>query len=435
MYNNDARSHPRCWFASAFILLGAAVSTSAQGTAADDRAALEALYDSTDGANWTTNYGWKIAEELWDWYGVEVGFSGRVERLGLTNNQLAGEMPAELGNLTGLNSLSLNVNQLSGGIPAELGNLSVLSSLNLNNNQLSGEIPAELENLVSLQTLWLANNQLSGEIPAALGSLPLLSALRLDNNELSGKIPPELGNLTPAIVLSLQGNRLSGEIPAELGNLTSLTFLGLNDNELSGEIPAELGNLASLQELLIDATTGLCLAPDLDLTSAFAMLATEAGLAVCTTGPSGTPAPKEPAVVQMAVNDAIAAATNGEGLQTGGATVTVPLDALFTFPSSDASAVTYAGTTFTVSSTAPGVVSVSTTDVGPGVALTPGADAGTARVTVDARPQGQPDAVSASVMFEVEVHAAVPALPAAAAVILALLLSGIARMRRYRVLE
>ena len=243
---------------------------------------------------------------------------------------------------------------------------------------------------------------MSGTIPAEIGYLTSLTWLALAANQLSGTIPVELGNLTRLEDLFLGGNQLSGTIPAEIGYLTSLTWLALAANQLSGTIPAELGKLTSLSFLSVDTDTGLCLAPDFDLTSPFA---TRSGLPVCSTEPSGTPTPKDPPVVQMAVDDAIAAATNGEGLRTGGAPVTVRFDALFTFPSSAASAVTYAGTTFSVSSTAPGVVSVSTTDAGPGVVLTPGPDAGTAAVTVDARPEGQPAATPvASVMFEVEVN-------------------------------
>ena len=126
---------------------------------------------------------------------------------------------------------------------------------------------------------------------------------------------------------------------------------------------------------------------------------------------SGAPMPKSAEAVQAAVNDAIATATNGEGLNTRGVSVAVPLDELFSFSPSAASGVTYGGTTFSVSSTAPSVVSVSTTDDGPGgpgVVLTPGADSGTATVTVDARPStsGGPLAAVASVMFDVEVHPA-----------------------------
>ena len=65
--------------------------------------------------------------------------------------------------------------------------------------------------------------------------------------------------------------------------------------------------------------------------------------------------------------------------------------------------------------------------------MTPGAAAGTATVTVDARPEGQPSASQvASVMFEVEVHTAVPALPVAAVAFLALLLAAVARRRATR---
>ena len=361
------------------LVLGMPAVGSGQGTVADDRAALEALYDATNGANWSSNDNWKTDEPLGQWFGVRINNSdGRVTRLDLSYNELNGTIPAEIGNLTSLTELELSFNLLSGTIPAEIGYLTSLTELELYSNQLSGTIPAEIGYLTSLTWLALAANQLSGTIPV------------------------ELGNLTRLEDLFLGGNQLSGTIPAEIGYLTSLTWLALAANQLSGTIPAELGKLTSLSFLSVDTDTGLCLAPDFDLTSPFA---TRSGLPVCSTEPSGTPTPKDPPVVQMAVDDAIAAATNGEGLRTGGAPVTVRFDALFTFPSSAASAVTYAGTTFSVSSTAPGVVSVSTTDAGPGVVLTPGPDAGTAAVTVDARPEGQPAATPvASVMFEVEVN-------------------------------
>ena len=385
------------------LVLGMPAVGSGQGTVADDRAALEALYDATNGANWSSNDNWKTDEPLGQWFGVRINNSdGRVTRLDLSYNELNGTIPAEIGNLTSLTELELSFNLLSGTIPAEIGNLTSLTELELYSNQLSGTIPAEIGNLTSLTELELYSNLLSGTIPAEIGYLTSLTWLALAANQLSGTIPVELGNLTRLEDLFLGGNQLSGTIPAEIGYLTSLTWLALAANQLSGTIPAELGKLTSLSFLSVDTDTGLCLAPDFDLTSPFA---TRSGLPVCSTEPSGTPTPKDPPVVQMAVDDAIAAATNGEGLRTGGAPVTVRFDALFTFPSSAASAVTYAGTTFSVSSTAPGVVSVSTTDAGPGVVLTPGPDAGTAAVTVDARPEGQPAATPvASVMFEVEVN-------------------------------
>ena len=50
-------------------------------------------------------------------------------------------------------SCILSENQLSGEIPAELGSLSNLISLILDNNALSGEIPAELGSLSNLISL------------------------------------------------------------------------------------------------------------------------------------------------------------------------------------------------------------------------------------------------------------------------------------------
>ena len=217
--------------------------------AAVDRAALVALYEATDGANWTSNDNWLSNRPIGEWYGVTTDRSGRVTELSLEINQLSGEIPAELGNLVNLELLSLSVNQLSGEIPAALGNLSNLEFLILAENRLSGEIPAALGNLSNLEFLILAENRLSGEIPAALGNLASLGWLSLERNQLSGEIPAALGNLASLGWLSLERNQLSGEIPAALGNLTNLVELRIEFNQLSGEIPAELGNLTNLVEL------------------------------------------------------------------------------------------------------------------------------------------------------------------------------------------
>ena len=211
-----------------------------------DRAALVALYNATDGENWLDRTNWLSDAPTGEWSGVTTNANGRVTDLSLYDNQLTGEIPAELGNLTNLEVLSLDGNQLTGEIPAELGNLTNLELLYLDGNQLTGEIPAELGNLTNLEVLSLSSNQLTGEIPAELGNLTNLELLYLDGNQLTGEIPAELGNLTNLEGLSLSSNQLTGEIPAELGNLTNLELLYLDGNQLTGEIPAELGNLTNL---------------------------------------------------------------------------------------------------------------------------------------------------------------------------------------------
>ena len=248
-----------------------------EGSPEMDKAALVALYNATDGPNWTNNSNWLSDAPVGEWHGVTADPNGRVVALslvnkglvgkippelsGLTNlyqldlslNQLSGGIPMELGSLTNLLKLRLNRNQFSGEIPLKLGDLTNLQDLNLAGNQLSGEIPMELGSITSLQTLFLGNNQLSGEAPSWLGGLWNLAWLDLSLNRLSGEIPPELGNLSNLGVLALGGNELSGEIPPELGSLSNLWGLDLSGNQLSGEIPPKLGNLSNLLVLALDS--------------------------------------------------------------------------------------------------------------------------------------------------------------------------------------
>ena len=207
--------------------------------------ALVALYNSTDGANWSSNSGWLDTNTPCSWYGVRCS-AGHVTRLSLSYNQLTGGIPPELGNLANLQGLSLWGNQLSGSIPPQLSNLTNLQDLYLYDNQLSGSIPLELGNLANLQTLRLDSNQLTGSILPELGNLTDLTWLDLSSNQLSGSIPPELGNLTSLHDLCLDSNQLTGSIPPELGNLVNLSWLWLSSNQLSGSIPPELGNLTNL---------------------------------------------------------------------------------------------------------------------------------------------------------------------------------------------
>ena len=179
----------------------------------------------------------------------ELSLLTNLQLLALGGNQLSGEVPSSLGNITNLEELYLWGNQLTGPIPVGLGTLNNLRELSLGENQLTGMIPAELGSLTKLDWLYLSGNQLSGEVPSSLGSLANLQGLYLSDNQLSGEIPSELGSLANLLELRLNINQLTGTIPAELGSLANLQFLSLYGNQLSGEIPAELGSLANLEEL------------------------------------------------------------------------------------------------------------------------------------------------------------------------------------------
>ena len=235
--------------------------------APEDRAALVALYEATDGADWRRSDNWLTEASIATWYGVTTDEQGRVTRLFLQNNGLSGPLP-DLSALTSLTSLNLGINNLTGPIP-DLSALINLTSLSFYYNQLAGPIP-DLSALTNLKVLYLHKNQLGGPIPD-LSAHTGLTALYLSDNQLSGPIP-DLSALTNLTWLDLGSNQLTGPVPdlcaftnlkhvylgsnhldgpiPNLCTLTNLTVLYLSNNQLTGPIP-ELSALTSLRVLYL----------------------------------------------------------------------------------------------------------------------------------------------------------------------------------------
>ena len=218
-----------------------------------DRETLIAIYNATDGPNWTQQKNWLSETHISTWFGITTNDIGRVTRIELAGVGMAGPIPVELAELAHLDSLDIFANVLTGSIPAELSQLDRLVYLDLKGNDLSGPIPAELGQLTGLKEMYLGANRLSGPIPPELGQMSSLETLNITHGYLlSGPIPPELGQLTNLVDLTLDQNELSGKIPAELGQLTSLQSLSLSNNELEGAVPEEIGDLPRLQILKLD---------------------------------------------------------------------------------------------------------------------------------------------------------------------------------------
>ena len=121
----------------AVLLCLAAGAHAQQGSVATDTAALQALYNSTDGANWTDNTNWTSDMALSTWHGVTTNGDGRVTRLELQENGLNGTLPTELENLTHLESLLLDRNYaLMGPLPTGLRELPALATVDLTDTEL-----------------------------------------------------------------------------------------------------------------------------------------------------------------------------------------------------------------------------------------------------------------------------------------------------------
>lgn len=109
----------------------------------DDRTALMALYNALGGTGWTNHENWGSDKPLSQWHGVQVE-DNRVTALYLENNNLTGEIPSEIGNLTSLKILHISSNNIRGILPVSMGNLKNLENMYFNDNNLSGDIPAEI---------------------------------------------------------------------------------------------------------------------------------------------------------------------------------------------------------------------------------------------------------------------------------------------------
>ena len=119
-------------------------------------------------------------------------------------------------------------------------------SLTSNGDKLSGEIPTQLGELTGLTYLALYANGLTGEIPSELGSLTDLTYLGLPSNNLSGEIPSELGQLTLLDWLALNDNALTGTVPTEFVQLTNLVNLQLHKNQLTEDSSSSSSSSSSI---------------------------------------------------------------------------------------------------------------------------------------------------------------------------------------------
>ncbi|RDX90097.1 Leucine-rich repeat receptor protein kinase EMS1, partial [Mucuna pruriens] len=154
---------------------------------------------------------------------VHLCYLRRVLVLDHSRNNLSGGIPTCLRNLTAmmerrvireyvflypeylLKIIDFSSNDLAGQVPKEVGYLHGLVSLNLSRNNLHGEIPSEIGNLNWLEFLDLSRNHLTGKIPSTLSKIDSLGVLDLSNNNLSGRIPWE-GYLETFDASSFEGN-------------------------------------------------------------------------------------------------------------------------------------------------------------------------------------------------------------------------------------
>lgn len=204
--------------------------------------ALMALYNATDGDNWTKSgtisnpesmtEGWGKDCEPCTWFGISC-IAGQVVELNLEGLNLTGSLPNELSQLSELEVLFLKDNNISGSIEPVLTNTKLVH-LNVEINNLSGQIPNTINQLTNLNRLSLTRNNLIGPIPESIGDLTNLESLYLGENGLSGDLPMQMGMLNNLQTFSAGINQLEGELIPELAALPGINNIQLHNNNFTG---------------------------------------------------------------------------------------------------------------------------------------------------------------------------------------------------------
>ncbi|KAM7262405.1 hypothetical protein ACFE04_000088 [Oxalis oulophora] len=225
-----------------------------------------------------------------------------VQTLDLSNNNLVGNLPACMANLTSLQRLALSGNQFTGNItespiasltsiqelclsgndfqiPSSFGPLYNHSKLNTfigDGNEIYGDVvPRSWVPKFQLNTLYLSCQGNVGAIPDFLfhqhdlqfveishihfkGEFPYwlldnntgMTTLTLVNNSLSGHVFSPSHSLMSLEILDISNNLLNGEIPMNFGTFfPNLMKLNMSSNQFQGNISPSLGDISSLYSL------------------------------------------------------------------------------------------------------------------------------------------------------------------------------------------
>jgi Leucine-rich repeat (LRR) protein len=171
--------------------------------------------------------------------------------LDLSYNQISSLIPESIMTLRNLRMLDFSMNNMSGHVPKQIATLSSLERLFLHDNKFSGVLPNNLGNLTRMQYIGLSYNQFSSGVPSSIFYLDNLVLLDLSHNSITGvlPLPDDISSLAQIDQIDLSANHLFGKLPNSLGQLQMLTYLNLSNNLFSGSIPDSFKKLSSIATL------------------------------------------------------------------------------------------------------------------------------------------------------------------------------------------
>jgi len=110
------------------------------------RFAMADLYYSLGGNGWTNNTNWLSHKSYCEWYGIKCNRAQTaIQEIDLSDNNVVGEIPLELGVVDSVILILLNGNAITGRLPGGVfAGMPLLFGLYVQNNELTGFIPDNL---------------------------------------------------------------------------------------------------------------------------------------------------------------------------------------------------------------------------------------------------------------------------------------------------
>ncbi|KAF4136333.1 putative ephrin-receptor like [Phytophthora infestans] len=205
---------------------------------------------------------------------LDLSIMVSLEQLDLSSNQLFGDVPDWLKDMTTLRILNLAKNQLTGDIPTSIAGNDALEQINLSSNNLTASSLSFFDAFRRLQHLDISNNSIDLQLPRSVFASRFLRSINISHNAFHGVLP-ELPVFHFLESLDMSSNFLTGVIPPQLSlwgredphdpdENSSLAFVDMSNNMLTGDLP-RISNQSALQRFNIHNNFLGGLVPELPL--------------------------------------------------------------------------------------------------------------------------------------------------------------------------
>ncbi|XP_059652639.1 receptor-like protein 13 isoform X2 [Cornus florida] len=168
--------------------------------------------------------------------------NARLEYLDVSANYFDGQLQENISiSLPYISYLSLSTNSFKGILPSSLCNMSALQILDLSVNMFSGEVPKELvSGCINLRVLKLSSNKFHGQILSTHFNLTNFEVLSLHDNQFSGILSNTISKSSHLTLLDISNNYFSGMISSWIFNMTEYGILDVSHNSFEGRLPCEV---------------------------------------------------------------------------------------------------------------------------------------------------------------------------------------------------